>query len=76
MGLVSVVEFLKRIVAEIKYQIIYYALGGIAQIEDFIYAKCNKFGKLSSSIFKFSAIISQAICLLIESYSSRVLINV
>ncbi|KAJ1529795.1 hypothetical protein ONE63_006540 [Megalurothrips usitatus] len=35
-------EFFKRVVAEIRYQIVYYALGGIAQLEDFIYAKDNR----------------------------------
>ncbi|XP_034249655.1 retinol dehydrogenase 12-like [Thrips palmi] len=36
------VEFVKRIVAEIKYQLVYYTLGGAAQLEDFIHAKCNR----------------------------------
>lgn len=42
MVLKTVMEFLKRIVAEIRYQIIYYALGGTAQVDDFIYARCNR----------------------------------
>lgn len=50
MVLLLVLEFLKRIVAVIKYQIVYYTLGGAAQLEDFIYAKSNKIGEPESYI--------------------------
>lgn len=43
------VEFLKRVVAELKYQLVYYAIGGAAQVEDFIYARCNKFDVIDKS---------------------------
>lgn len=42
MVLFLILEFLKKIVAEIRYQIVYYALGSTAQLEDFIYAKDNR----------------------------------
>ncbi len=50
MVLFLILEFLKKIVAEIKYQIVYYALGSTAQLEDFIYAKDNRVGEYSCII--------------------------
>lgn len=43
------VAFFRRILTEIRYQLVYYTLGGAAQIEDFIYAKSNRFDVINKS---------------------------